>query len=284
MKTLMICTLALAAVTAFGETAPAPAAAQGAKTEAQGAKKAKRMTKEEYDKLSPAEKEALHKAAVERRYRRTGGFVVKPGSMAGELVYVNCQKRANVAWLDESIEYFKKETKFNITLKDGAFDLLAPKVQGNASLFIVDDEKLPPILLAPESRWAMINIAPLAKGRGEKPAFFEARVKKQLTRGFAMLCGATNSQFPMCLTGGVKDADALDTYTNYKLPVDVLARFAPYLRPFGVTPAQISTYRHGCQEGWALKPTNDVQKAIWDEVHQLPNKPLKIEFDPKKDK
>ena len=39
-----------------------------------------------------------------------------------------------------------------------------------------------------------------------------------------------------------------------------------------------------CREGWASAPTNDVQKAIWDKVRAIPDKPLTIEYDPKKDK
>jgi len=42
--------------------------------------------------------------------------------------------------------------------------------------------------------------------------------------------------------------------------------------------------REACQEGWAPAPTNDIQKAIWNEVRQLPAKPIKIEFDPAKGK
>lgn len=38
------------------------------------------------------------------------------------------------------------------------------------------------------------------------------------------------------------------------------------------------------EAGWAAQPTNDYQKAVWDQVHALPDKPLTIEFDPKKDK
>lgn len=38
------------------------------------------------------------------------------------------------------------------------------------------------------------------------------------------------------------------------------------------------------EEGWGANPTNDVEKAIWDEVHALPDKPMQIKFDPKRDK
>ena len=47
---------------------------------------------------------------------------------------------------------------------------------------------------------------------------------------------------------------------------------------------KIGTYRQACQEGWAPAPKNDEQKAIWNQVHAIPDKPIKIEFDPKRGK
>ena len=213
----------------------------------------------------------------------TGGFVVKPGTQQGEVVYLNCQKRAQLAWMEESAEYFRRESKFKITVRDGgAFDLANPKVEGSATLFVVDDAKLPPILLAPESRWAMVNVAGLSEGSGAKPAFFEARVKKSLTRGFALLCGASNSQYPMCLTGGITKPSDMDVMADLRLQADVIERFKTYMAPFGVKPAEITTYKRACQQGWASAPTNEIQKAIWDEVHALPANPIKIKPETKK--
>ena len=47
----------------------------------------------------------------------------------------------------------------------------------------------------------------------------------------------------------------------------------PILRP--------TTYAAACRMGWAPPPTNDIQRVIWDKVHAVPAKPMKIEFDPK---
>ena len=227
---------------------------------------------------SPEEIAAQKARIYEMVMRRTGGKVVKPGSQKGAIVYVNCQKRAAASWLEESARYFEKEAKFHTEVREGTFDLAAPKPVGNLSIFVVDDEALPSLLVAPESRWAMVNVAPLAKEA--KPVFFEARVKKQLTRAFAYLCGGANSQYPMALTGGVTKPDDLDRFFDPKLPVDVIARFTSYLAPFGVTPAEIQTYRNACRQGWAPAPTNDYQKAIYERMQadkeRGPSKPLTI--------
>lgn len=237
--------------------------------------------------VTPEEK-AMRKAYFEKRFlEHTGGKILRPGTRQGEVVYVNCQKRANRAWLEESVAYMSGYSKFRVSLKDGTFDLSAPRIEGNVSLFVVDDEHLPPLLVAPESRWAMVNVAPLANEA--KPAFFEARVKKELSRGFCMLCGASNSQFPRALTGGVTRAGDLDRFPDHTLPVDIEKRMAGYMEPFGVTPAVMSTYRQACKEGWAPPPENDYQKRVAEAVAKEkaetlkgPKSPRKIVFDPKK--
>ena len=214
--------------------------------------------------------------------KKVGGIVPRPGTQKGEIFYIDCQTRAPKAWIDESIAYFVEETKFKISYKKGSFDFVAPQISGNATLFIVDDPKLPAILVAPENRWALVNISVVAEER--RPAFFEARVKKQLSRGFAYLCGAANSQFPMALTRGITKQADLDVNMDYRLPVDIFQRIRTYMEPLGVKPQISVIYRKAVQEGWAPAPTNEYQKAVWDKVHALPKNPMKIEFDPKKGK
>ena len=231
--------------------------------------------------VSPEEL-AARKAERQAEFdKRTGGRIVKPGTQQGEVVYANCQSRIPKAWIDESIAYFSKETRFKISYRDKTtFNLANPKIEGDATLFIVDDASLPAILVAPENRWAFVNVAPIANER--RPAFFEARAKKELSRGFAYLCGAANSQYPQALTRGIARQSDLDKNVDFGLPVDVLQRFRGYMETLGVRPAQVTTYQKACREGWAPPPTNEFQKAVWERVHALPANPMKIEFDPKK--
>ena len=233
--------------------------------------------------VSPEEL-AARKAERQAEFdKRTGGRIVKPGTQQGEIVYADCQTRIPKAWIEESVAYFAKETRFKISVKSGmSFDLMNPKIEGNATLFIIDDVSLPAILVAPENRWALVNIAPIAKEK--RPAYFEARVKKELSRGLAYLCGAANSQYPRALTRGIVNHADLDKNPDLSLPVDVIQRFKTYMESLDVRPAMMSTYIKACREGWAPPPTNDVQRVIWNQVHAVPDKPMKIEFDPKRDK
>ena len=228
-------------------------------------------------RLSTIERKAKLEAVVNQR---VGGFLEKPGTAKGSIVYVNCQKKAPKAWIDESMAYFAEVTKFKIAYSEGSFDLKNPRVEGNSTIFIIDDETLPPVLVAPESRWALVNITPIAKE--QRPIFFEQRTKKELSRAFAYLCGATGSKYERSLTRGITNQAELDKNYDYELPMDIVQRFWDYMKPLGVVPAQRATYLKACQEGWAPAPTNDVQKAIWDKVHALPTEPIKIKPEEKK--
>ena len=207
-------------------------------------------------------------------------MLYKPGSQRGEIVYVDCKSGVPEKWIRFSMNYLAEETNFKITLKRGAFALPSPAVQGSASLFLIDDPAFPPMLVAPESRWAMVNMAPL---KVADKRLFENRVKRQLSRGFAFLCGGGESQFDGSLMSVVK-TEQLDRQEDHRLPVDVLGRFVGMMKHAGVTPAIYGDYEMACQEGWAPAPTNDAQKAIWEKVHAIPATPIKIEFDPKKGK
>ena len=187
-------------------------------------------------KLTHEQAEAMRQQRIMKRF---GGFIARKGSQQGQITYVNCQKKAPKEWLDASIAYLKKMTRFNIVYKEGSFDLANPKIEGNVSLFVVDDPKLPALLVAPENRWALVNIAVVAKE--QRPAYFQARVKKQLSRGFAYLCGAANSQFKDTLVRAIVDEADLDYNMDDQLPMDLFQRFNGYMDKLGVKPAQFAT-------------------------------------------
>ena len=234
-----------------------------------------KIDKEAWKKMSPSER----KAEIEYRI---GGRLLRPGSGVGELVFVNAQKRINKSVLTEVMTNLVAKYKFNIALQEGEFSFPSPKLVGNLTLFIVDDPMLPHLLSAPENRWAMVNVARLSEGAGGKIPFLEARTKKEITRGFALLAGAQDSTYPNSLLGPVVSPADLDSHVDCRMPVDIIRRFKPYLEKFGVKPRVMIPYCEACKEGWAPAPTNEVQKAHWEAARKLPTKPIKVEYDPKK--
>ena len=216
-------------------------------------------------------------------YKSTGGKVVKPGTMTGKLVYVNAQKSAPAAWLKANAQALRDNLKIVTEVADGEFALPSPKVVGSATLFVIDDAKMPRVLCAPEDRWAMVNVAPLKEGAGAKEVFFRARVQKELTRGLSLLMGAQNSRYPLSIMKCITKSEQLDDIVGMGVPVDVTSRFRTYMAGYGIVPGIEQDYRKACQEGWAPAPTDTVQKVIWEKVHEIPSKPIKIEYNEKRD-
>lgn len=223
-------------------------------------------------------------SAAERIDKFLGGMVTKPGSQQGQIVFVNCQKRAGVELIKEVISELNVKPVYNMILEDGAFSLPQPKIHGTISLYIVDDPSMPTLLSAPEDRWAMVNIARLGEGRGSQAGYFNARVKKELTRGYCLLAGTQDSNYKNSLLGCKTKPEDLDLHIDCRLPVDIQQRMKEYLPGYGVLPAHIVPYSQAVREGWAANPTNDVQKRVWDKIHAMPNNPIKIKYDPKKGK
>lgn len=213
-------------------------------------------------------------------YKSTGGKVIKPGTMLGKIVYVNSQKAVPESWIRENANAFRTSLKVSTEVEQDIFSFPSPTIHGNATLFIIDDEKMPNILCAPENRWAMVNVTPLKAGAGSKEAFFRARVQKEITRALCLLIGAQNSHYQFSILKCITKTEQLDDIVSFGVPVDVVGRFRSYMAGYGIIPGVEQDYRKACQEGWAPAPTDTVQRVIWDRVHAIPDKPMQIKFDP----
>lgn len=212
----------------------------------------------------------------------TGGKITKPGSQNGTIVIANSQADANVEWLNEAAQYIADTLHYKAIVENKVFEMQDAHRAKAVMIYIVNDTALPTIFCAPEELWGVVNVAKL---KTEKTAFYQARVKKEISRVFALVSGASSSKFVGTLLNPITTTSELDTHVDNRLPADVLARIPAYLGQVGITPAFISTYAAACKQGWAPAPTNDVQKAIWEKIKaekdQKPSNPIKVNFDPK---
>ena len=206
------------------------------------------------------------KSVHEIIHRESGGRLRTLYPRTKSVYYVNAQKRVGANVVEEARAKMEQVLRTPIGSTNGVFALQSPKIYGELSLYVIDDESLPMSLVAPEGRWAFVNVAPLAQGRGEKPAFLEARVKKEMARIGCLVLGGISSMYRENLLGFVGSPEGLDKFTDDTLPVDGPLRCGRYLLSLGVKPYRDVTYKKACQEGWAPQPTNDVQKAIWEQV------------------
>ena len=83
---------------------------------------------------------------------------------------------------------------------------------------------------------------------------------------------------------GIGGATTVDKLVIVPAGTEPYGKMSDTATRLGCAEAKFTTYKQACREGWAPPPTNDVQKAIWDQVRQMPAKPIKIEFDPAKGK
>lgn len=229
-----------------------------------------------------AEKPKVPRSELIRRsqMKQFGGMVVRPGSLKGKVVIANATATVDDAVLEKIATEYKKLVKITIeTAKSEKPSLanvsaLVEKLDAEAVLFVTDDASLPPLLCAPESRWTIVNIAGIAKGASESVA--SARIRKEVSRGFAYLAGAANSTFANSLMSAVTKPQGLDYLSDEMPPVEVVARFPEYLRGLGITPILHVTYKQACQEGWAPAPTNEYQRVFWEQANGEPKNPIKI--------
>ena len=140
------------------------------------------------------------------------------------------------------------------------------RCKADVAIFLVDDKEIPDMMLvSPEGKWALVNVAALIVDNPAQP-FANGRLNKEMVRAFAYVAGGVASEFQGNLMDHIARPDQLDSYSETHPPMDVVARASQRLPALGVTPQRIATYQVACKEGWAPAPTNDVQKAIWERV------------------
>lgn len=206
--------------------------------------------------------------------KKTGGIVEKRGT--GKIVVVNCQESVGEKLISERAQRLGRLLKCGIEVRRGEWD---PTVRipedANFAIYIIRDDKLPMSLVAAEAGWGAVNTENLGP---------DGRFSKEFTRVFALTVGAMCSRNINSPMQPVTNPKQLDKVLTDNIMRDMIDSLRINMRARGMTETKICTYMKACQEGWAPPPTNDVQRAVWQKVHAIPDKPIKIEFDPKKDK
>lgn len=234
--------------------------------------------------LTPEEKAANIARIKEKYYQNTGGRVFNVNSGSGKVIFVNAQKRVDETRLHQLLNDLMLAFGIRLELKSVAagtieeMDKVATSFDGAATIFIVDDKKLPLSLVAYEARWGAVNLAKFPEATA---ALQMTRIYKLSARTFAQTCGVAYGAGISGLMGPVGKAEALDgCVLNDRVNPMITGPIHKYLTNFGVSPMTVSTYRQACRDGWAPQPTNDVQKALWEKAKERrekgPSNPLTI--------
>ena len=228
--------------------------------------------------VTDAQKKAQRAEVRKRMFAKTGGLIECKAK--GKVAIVNCQSRISKEVVAAKVTDIRKVLRIQIDELEAepfsaknAFERCRALPKGAAAaLYIVDSPDMPMSLTSIEEHWAVINVTDLN----------DRRFARQFTRGLTLAFGGVHSQFKASPMQPVSKPEDLDKLVSDGVAFDSLNGIVQSLRALGVTQAFPSTYRKAVMEGWAPAPTNDVQKAIWEEVHAKPTKPMKIIFDPKK--
>lgn len=212
------------------------------------------------------------------RYRaKMGGYFERPDSYRGQIAFLDAQNVLAADEIRRVAAQIAQDSQFNVAYQQVSGYTTPEKALKdsgvNLAVIVVADDTTPKMLIAPEDRWAVVNVAKLAKANRELS-------RRELLRAYSLLCGGGSSCFPGGLFNEARIEDAEDC--QEKIPTDLLNAHKDYLKKLGVTPRMGCLYQTACQEGWAPKPTNDVQQAIWDKVHKAPTAPIVIKPETKK--
>lgn len=231
-----------------------------------------------------AEESAASPKGKKKKGLPTGGFIelVNTGSV---IQVVNAQTRFGADAVNQAVAEFRKEFGFAVKVMDSPVDgPIGQKVAARVSL--VDKEGVPALLCAPEEGWSQVNVHALS---ADSPAeiVLHKRIIKELWRGLCYALGCGNSIAQPCVMSEVRTLKDLDE-TSRAVGPESSGKVLHTGRNRGATPTRFASYRTACIEGWAPAPTNDVQKAIWEQTKALqslsPTKGIKIQYDPKKGK
>ena len=152
------------------------------------------------------------------------------------------------------------------------------------AIVIVDSAELRGLTVIPEDRVAIINAAYYRDG-GSDPLKPEVRIHKEIWRALGFVAGIGYAPYTNDVMQPVFSTQELDSLVYQVMQPMNFQKMYGALSKFGVTRNRRVPYRLACIEGWAHSPTNEYEKAVWEEVKaekdQKPSNPLKINFDPK---
>lgn len=229
-----------------------------------------------YDQLTPEQKKVRDEAARRRALIEEGGVMSVPGTPKGTIRFVNLQKRVQTNDLQRVLRAFSS------TMMTYDVKVVNADCEASLKIKVVDDPEAPRLVVAPDDRWAAVNVARLAEG-SPAPAFLAARTRKEMIRAFAFLTAGSQRGYE--LLGPVKTPADFDKIVEKGLPFDVQMRTKKYLAAMGVEPEEKTTYRQLVEAGYLILPKDEYQKAIWEklkaEANTKPTNPIKVRYEGK---
>ncbi len=212
------------------------------------------------------------KARDERVMKKTGGFIHQAAE-GPQTLLVDARAKPTLT-VDEVARVYKLATHLDAQVEKEARGDVAPLDFAKAKMsarkplmlvMIVDGWPGQPILsVFPEERVGIVNADKL-KG-GDDPSAPELRVSKETWRAIGFVGGLGFSQADNDIMQPLYSLKELDANRYPFIQPMNMARMQKMWKRFGVKKERRIPYRVAVQEGWAQPPTNDYQKAVWEQV------------------
>lgn len=213
--------------------------------------------------------------AGQKLMARLGGMVESPEA-GPALVIIDTQQRVPFATVEAFDAHVRKVLRLPCsavqeTSKEPIAAALKILADTNTAAVVVlgDSPGYPALLVAPESRWALVNVAALAADGASAEQLAE-RTRKELWRAFGYIMGAANTTTDFCPMKTVLSLADLDALKGTNLAPESFNKILAHAQTLGMRPARRTSYRKAVEEGWGPPPTNDTQRAIWDELKKKP--------------
>ena len=213
------------------------------------------------------------KVRDERVLRKTGGFIHQAAEGPRALL-VDARATPTRA-LDEVARVYRLATHLDADVakeaRGGVSPLAFAKERMAAAkplmlVVVVDGCPEQPILAVyPEERVAVVNADRLRGGAGGDPSAPETRVTKEVWRAIGFVGGLGFSPAENDIMQPIYSLKELDANRFPFIQPMNMARMQRMWRRFGVKKERRIPYRVAVREGWAPAPTNDVQRAVWEE-------------------
>ena len=233
--------------------------------------------------LTAEQKAELRRVRRERRLAESGGIIERDVQGSSAVIVNAAQGVIPMEHLEEAATSIRGLALVKVETASGdPSKSYRPTAEHPAVVTVINDSTSDTtILVAPEQNWATLNVAPFLRDKPSKDVL-ASRMHKEIWRAMAMAMGAANSMTQPCLLRQINTLRELDHTQNMLPSPQPINNMIEVADKLGIVRVHRATYRRACQEGWAPAPTNDIQKAIWDKVHEMPTEPIKIKPEAKK--
>lgn len=214
------------------------------------------------------------KARDERVLKKTGGILDIP-STGPKALFVDMRSKPLLT-IDEVARVYNLSSKLEANVLKIARNNDAPLVKAQqifkekSPLFLVavidNDDTLPILSVFPEERIGLVNADKLKINIKNDPSLPELRVAKEMWRAIGFIVGIGFSDMENDMMQPFYTIEEIDNCKHAYIQPMNMTKMYKFMNRFGVKKPRRIAYRQAVIEGWALPPTNDYQKVVWQEA------------------